>query len=146
MIAYTIMYDGVPTMSTVSPSYVMVRAIVCALQDNMGTSYNDAMDDRTAIDELTWERLVKNMLRAEMMRRGVSYEQLVARLADLGISENVLNLRNKVARGRFTAPFFAQCMVALGVEMLQIPKPTDIAGDATGEHGAQALARKGSQP
>jgi len=86
------------------------------------------------------------MLRAEMMRRGVSYEQLVTRLAALGISENVLNLRNKVARGRFTAPFFAQCMVALGVELLQIPKPEVIGGEATGEHGAQALAKKASQP
>lgn len=102
------------------------------------------MDDRSAIDDTTWERLVKNMLRAEMMRRGVSYEQLVARLADLGVEDNVLNLRNKVARGRFTAPFFAQCMVALGVTNLQIPKVDEV-GDATGEHGAQALAKKGTR-
>lgn len=100
------------------------------------------MDDHTTIDDATWERLVKNMLRAEMMRRGVSYEHLVARLADLGVEDNVLNLRNKVARGRFTAPFFAQCMVALGVELLQIPKLDDIAGDATCDHGAQALAKR----
>lgn len=104
------------------------------------------MTDNTIIDAASWERLVKNMLRAEMMRRGVSYEQLVVRLADLGITENVLNLRNKVARGRFTAPFFAQCMVALGVELLQIPSPAQITGDATGEHGAQALAKKGHHP
>ena len=95
-----------------------------------------------SIDDAAWERLVKNMLRAEMMLRGVSYDQLVRRLADLGITENVPNLRNKVARGRFTAPFFAQCMVALGVDRLQFPRPEDIAGDATGEHGAQALAKK----
>lgn len=100
------------------------------------------MDRPTAIDDTTWERLVKNMLRAEMMRRGVSYEQLVARLAELGVEDNVLNLRNKVARGRFTAPFFAQCMVALGVDLLQFPKPDDIVDQASGEHGAQRLARK----
>lgn len=100
------------------------------------------MDRKPTTDDATWERLVKNMLRAEMMRRGVSYEQLAAKLADIGVEDNVLNLRNKVARGRFTAPFFAQCMVALGVELLQIPKPDDITGKATGEHGAQALAKK----
>jgi hypothetical protein len=99
------------------------------------------MDDLAAIDDTTWERLVKNMLRAEMMRRGVSYEQLVARLAEIGVEDNVLNLRNKVARGRFTAPFFAQCMVALGVTNLQIPSAAEVV-EATGEHGAQALARK----
>lgn len=102
------------------------------------------MEDRT-IEDATWERLVKNMLRAEMMRRGVSYEQLVGRLAKIGVEDNVLNMRNKVARGRFTAPFFAQCMVALGVANLQIPSATEVV-EATGEHGVQALARKASSP
>lgn len=100
------------------------------------------MNDDAHIDEAAWERLVKNMLRAEMMLRGISYEQLVARLATLGITENVPNLRNKVARGRFTAPFFAQCMVAIGVDRLQIPMPEQIRTGLDGEHGAQALAEK----
>lgn len=100
------------------------------------------MDEKPIIDDAAWERLVKNMLRAEMMRRSISYEQLVERLAALGIAENVPNLRNKVARGRLTAPFFAQCMVALGVEMLLIPKAEDVAGEATAEHGAQNVAKK----
>lgn len=102
------------------------------------------MDHRIATDDATWERLAKNMLRAEMMRRGVSYEQLVAKLAALGIEDNVLNLRNKVARGRFTAPFFIQCMVAIGVSNLLIPSPAEVA-DATDEYGAQALAKKGGK-
>jgi hypothetical protein len=105
-------------------------------------SYNDLMDTHPPIDDETWERLVKNLLRAEMMRRGVSYEALAQRLADVGVKDNAQNLRNKVARGRFTAPFFAQCMVALGVELLQIPKAEDIAGGAADDHGAQALAKK----
>ena len=120
----------------------MVNAIAGACKRSAVCPRTVPMDNRSTIDDATWERLVKNMLRAEMMRRGVSYEQLVARLAEIGITENVLNLRNKVARGRFTAPFFAQCMVALGVELLQIPSATKLTGDATGEYGAQALARK----
>lgn len=104
-------------------------------------SYNSGMDDHSTIDDATWERLVKNLLRAEMMRRGVSYEKLAQRLADVGVTDNAQNLRNKVARGRFTAPFFAQCMVAMGVELLQIPAVDKIV-NATGEHGAQSLAQK----
>lgn len=104
------------------------------------------MNSPAAIDDTTWERLVKNMLRAEMMRRGVSYEQLVARLAELGVEDNVLNLRNKVARGRFTASFLAQCMVALGVTSLQIPPFAEIVDNADNSHGAQALARKSPKP
>ena len=105
------------------------------------SSYKGGMDEKPIIDDAVWERLVKNMLRAEMMRRGISYEQLVDRLSAIGITDNVPNLRNKVARGRFTAPFFAQCMVALGVDLLQIPKFEQVTGEATGEHGAQSLAR-----
>lgn len=109
---------------------------------NLHGTWNGKMDEKLALEEAAWERLVKNMLRAEMMRRGVSYEQLVERLCILGISDNAPNLRNKVARGRFTAPFFAQCMVALEVELLQIPKLKDVFGQATSKHGAQSLARK----
>lgn len=107
--------------------------------------YNCRMTQKLDIKDADWEQLVKNMLRAEMMRRGVSYEQLATRLAAIGIEDNVLNLRNKVARGRFTAPFFVQCMVALGVEMLLIPKAEDVAGEPTGEHGAQSLAKKATK-
>lgn len=120
------------------------------LQFSGAPSYN-AFVDKNLISDDAWDQLVKNMLRAEMMRRGMSYEQLVTRLADLGIEENVLNLRNKVARGRFTASFFTQCMIAIGVSNLQIPTAAEVVGDATGDHGAQALAktapkRKGSDP
>ncbi|WP_200885041.1 DUF6471 domain-containing protein [Croceibacterium mercuriale] len=103
------------------------------------------MENVGRIDEAAWEQLVKNILRAEMMLRGISYEQLVARLAALGIIENVPNLRNKVARGRFGASFFAQCMVAIGVDRLQIPTAEQIRTGIGGEHGAQVRA-KGKRP
>ena len=100
------------------------------------------MNEERLIDDAAWETLVKNMLRAEMMRRGVSYEQLVVRLAELGIDDNVLNLRNKVSRGRFTASFFTQCMIAIGVSSLQIPAAAEVVGVAADDRGAQTLARK----
>lgn len=110
-----------------------------------GTSrpYNESRiaDCGGDVDDAGWERLTKNMLRAEMMRRGVSYDALVEKLAAIGVDENTLNLRNKVARGRFSAAFFTQCMVALGVKQLQVPDEADLA-EATGDRGAQALARR----
>jgi hypothetical protein len=111
------------------------------LQKRPCPTYNVHMEDNVHIDEEAWERLVKNMLRAEMMRQGVSYEQLVVRLAALGIVDNVLNLRNKVSRGRFTAPFFVQCLVALGIDRMLVPAAASIER-VTSEHGAQALAKK----
>ena len=75
-------------------------------------------DSTAAADDKAWEELVKNMLRAEMMRRGISYTTLVERLAEIGIDDNELNLRNKVSRGRFSAVFFMQCMLAVGIDLL----------------------------
>lgn len=90
------------------------------------------------VEEKVWEEMVKNILRAEMMRRGVSYAGLAERLQVHGVEDNELNLRNKVSRGRFTAVFFMQCMQALGVELLQIPQAIEEAGR---KGGAQKLAK-----
>lgn len=67
-----------------------------------------------------WVSLVKGMLRAEMARRGITYEQLAERLADLGVTDTPVNLRNKVARGGFSAVFFVQCLRALGVQEIRL--------------------------
>lgn len=105
-------------------------------------------DDQTKAGEnqandKAWEELVKNMLRAEMMRRGVSYAALADRLAEFGITDNELNLRNKVSRGRFTAVFLIQCLRALEAEWIQIPQSLD---GASGKSGAQLLAKKSDRP
>ena len=60
------------------------------------------------------------LLRAEMARKGVTYAQLVERLADIGVDENERNLRNKVSRGKFTAGFLLQCLSALGSTQLHL--------------------------
>ena len=90
-------------------------------------------------DEKGWEELAKNILRAEMMKNGVSYATLAERLATLGITDNELNLRNKVSRGRFTAVFLMQCLKALDAEWIHIPPSLEV---ASGKGGAQTLARK----
>lgn len=67
-----------------------------------------------------WHDLVKGMLRAEMTRRGITYDQLAAKLAEIGVSEQPKSLRNKVARGGFSAVFFVQCLKACGAKNLSI--------------------------
>jgi hypothetical protein len=49
-----------------------------------------------------------------MTRRGVTYEELSERLAAIGVNDTAVNLRNKVARGRFSAAFLVQCLAAMG--------------------------------
>lgn len=67
-----------------------------------------------------WVSLVKGTLRAEMTRRGITYDQLAERLAEFGVTDTPVNLRNKVARGGFSAVFFMQCLKAIGVTDLRL--------------------------
>lgn len=71
-------------------------------------------------DEKTWETEAKRLLRAEMTRRGVSYDDLTEKLAVIGVRDTSANIRNKVARGKFSAAFFLQCLRALDVETLRL--------------------------
>jgi hypothetical protein len=71
-------------------------------------------------DNAEWEARAKGLLKAELKRRGVSYAQLVENLAAIGVSETEPNIRNKLARGKFTAVFMLQCLEAIGVETLRI--------------------------
>jgi Domain of unknown function (DUF6471) len=67
-----------------------------------------------------WTAKVKGLLRAEMARRAMTYEQLAQKLADLGVKDSAVNIRNKVARGGFTAVFFVQCLIAIGCRSLSL--------------------------
>jgi hypothetical protein len=66
---------------------------------------------------------VKAILKAELKRRGLTYADLVERLAQQGVIETEANLRNKISRGAFTATFFMQCLIAAGCEAVQITRP-----------------------
>lgn len=71
-------------------------------------------------EQSDWEAQVKGLLKAELKRRGVTYAQLVERLAEIGVSETEPNIRNKLARGKFTAVFLVQCLTAIGAERLSL--------------------------
>lgn len=67
-----------------------------------------------------WEERVKGVLKAELKRRNITYAGLVARLAAIGVTESEPNIRNKLARGKFTAVFLFQCLEAIGAETMRI--------------------------
>ncbi|MGD0865947.1 MAG: DUF6471 domain-containing protein [Rhizomicrobium sp.] len=50
----------------------------------------------------------------------MTYAQLAEKLGEIGISETDVNIRNKIARGGFTAVFLIQCLEAIGVKELRI--------------------------
>lgn len=67
-----------------------------------------------------WEDQVKSMLKAELKRRGLSYADLVGKLADIGVMDSEPNIRNKLSRGKFTAVFLIQCLEAIGASSLRL--------------------------
>lgn len=67
-----------------------------------------------------WESKAANLLKAELKRKGVTYAQLVEKLADIGISEKEVNVANKLSRGKFSAAFMLQCLAAVGAQSLHL--------------------------
>ena len=62
-------------------------------------------------EKTDWEAFAANLLKAELKRKGVTYAQL----ADL-IGDKEVNIRNKLARGKFTAAFLLHSLSAIGAQ------------------------------
>ena len=72
------------------------------------------------VKDKEWEDRVKRMLKAELTRRGITYSQLVGKLADIGVHDSEPNIRNKISRGKFTAVFLVQCLEAIGASEVRL--------------------------
>lgn len=77
-------------------------------------------DDASHAPDEAWDAKVKAILKAELKRKGVTYAQLADRLAAIGVKETEPNIRNKLARGKFTAVFLVQVLTAVGSTNLRI--------------------------
>ena len=69
---------------------------------------------------IEFETRAKNLLKAELKRRGITYAGLAEKLATVGVTENERNLNNKISRGGFTAAFLLQCLTAIGTSSLHL--------------------------
>ena len=77
------------------------------------------MTDEKAIGK-KYETRAKNIFKAELKRRGITYKALAELLTAKGVSENERNLTNKISRGSFTTAFFLMCMDVIGAGSLQL--------------------------
>ena len=69
---------------------------------------------------IEYEARVKNLLRGELRRKGITTAQLVEKLATIGIQETERNLNNKISRGGFTGAFLLQCLEAIGAKTINL--------------------------
>ena len=69
---------------------------------------------------IDWTEKTKGLLKSELKRHGITYGQLVEKLAEIGVKDTDVNIRNKIARGGFTAVFLIQCLEAIGCKSLRL--------------------------
>ena len=69
--------------------------------------------------------LASTILRANLQLARMSHSDLQAALATLGVQQSPASIAMKLSRGTFSAAFFLQCLVAMGVEQILIPQADD---------------------
>jgi len=63
-----------------------------------------------------WNEKAKRLLKSELVRRGISSEDLVVLLNNIGVEETKASIDSKISRGTFSAAFLIQCLNAIGVK------------------------------
>ncbi|HEX4044121.1 MAG TPA: DUF6471 domain-containing protein [Gammaproteobacteria bacterium] len=74
--------------------------------------------------ETDWNKLASGIIKAELKRRNVNYEQLMAMLEKIGVHETHASILNKMSRGSFQFAFFLQCAAAIGIKNLRLDELT----------------------
>jgi hypothetical protein len=67
-----------------------------------------------------WQARVKGLLKAELKKRDISYQELGEKLTAVGVPDTERNITNKLSRGSFSAVFFIQCLDAIGCATLRL--------------------------
>lgn len=66
------------------------------------------------MNDSEWKRYAKNLLKAELMRHDVGYEQLAEKLKAIGVDETYHSINTKINRGAFSFVFALQCLNVIG--------------------------------
>ncbi|MEP4891005.1 MAG: DUF6471 domain-containing protein [Aliiglaciecola sp.] len=70
-------------------------------------------------DNANWRQLVQRIIKAEMSKRGVKYQDLSERLNSIGVVQSADNLRNKVNKGILGADLLLQIMYVLKMRRIE---------------------------
>jgi Domain of unknown function (DUF6471) len=75
---------------------------------------------RIEMTEEEWKQYAAQTLKAEIVKKGIGYEELIKKLEGIGVEESYKGIASKINRGTFSFLFFVQCMQALGVKEVSI--------------------------
>ncbi len=71
-----------------------------------------------------WNNKIKRLLKAELVKRGVSNADLAILLQQAGIDETKSGIDSKISRGTFSAAFFIQCLNVIGCTKIELESST----------------------
>ena len=80
---------------------------------------------------LQWRSVVQRLIKTEMSRRDVRYQELSERLAAAGTQQSADNLRNRVNKGILGADLLLQILSALQVKNLSMQELEEIFTDVS---------------
>jgi len=67
-----------------------------------------------------WNNKVKRILKSELVKRGLSTEDLTTLLNENGCTETKSSVDSKISRGTFSASFFMQCLYVIDCTKIEI--------------------------
>lgn len=112
------------------------------LMDKPVATGRKALPQSAALEEM--EAHAKRLLVEQMRLRKLGYADLSQRLALLGIQETPARLNRKVNRMRFQASFLLACLVAMGVEEVDL-RTVDASADGRKQRLLKEEWRKEAQ-
>lgn len=84
-----------------------------------------------------WRELISRLIKAEMSRKKLKYEDLSQLLEKHGTRQTAANLRNKINRGILGADLFIQLVYVLNIRSLERTTISDILQDLIDENQPQ---------
>ncbi len=70
------------------------------------------------IPSASWREVVSRLIKSEMSKRKIKYDDLSRLLEALGTQQSAANLRNKINRGIMGADLFIQLVLVLNINQL----------------------------
>jgi hypothetical protein len=95
----------------------------------MQNTTDETISTQKANVSADWRQVVARLLKAEMSKRGVKYQDLSTRLGSIGVNQSADNLRNKVNKGILGADLLLQIMYVLNMRKIERDEIIDIFTD-----------------
>ena len=72
------------------------------------------------MNEIDFKKEASKIIKIELTKQGLDYEQLAEKMKDIGIEETKANIANKLHRGTFSFAYTLQIFKALGLKKLNL--------------------------